>query len=139
MDEENIKKIKAKLNEQFGTRPIERLQIAEEHLAEVITIGVDDCPLKEYKSDMLMRALDTALDNLEIDKSLFIKGWSKPVEDQLMIEAAGDILRKFSEGGITKITGLAAGLSCILDKTFDRDLIKVVIKLMNCYYNEEVK
>lgn len=135
MDKENIKKIKAKLNEQFGTRPIERLQIAEEHLADVITKEVDNCPVSGVKIEVLMSALDSALDNLEIDKPAFIEAWSRgTVRDD--VETAGAILKKFSENGITTITGLAAGLSCILDKTFDRDLIKVVIKLMNHYYNE---
>lgn len=113
--------------------------ICEEHLAEEITKGVDECPLDEYRSDMLMRALDTALDNLEIDKPVFIAAWSKPIKGNLMMEMAGDILKKISKEGITDITSLAAGLSVILEKSFDKELIKIVIKLMNRYYNEEGK
>lgn len=135
MDKE---KIKAELNEKFGTRPIESLQIAEEHLAEVITKEVDNCPISSVKIDLLMSALDSALDNLEIDKPAFIDAWSRgTVKDD--IDTAGAILKKFSKNGITTITGLAAGLSCILERTFDKDLIKIVIKLMNRYYNEEGK
>ena len=141
----NCKKEKDRLNSLYGMTnqererqtSYERIQIAEEHLAEVITKGVDDCPLDEYKSDMLMSALDAALDNLEIDKPVFIAAWSKPIKGNLMMEMVGDILNKISKEGITEITSLAAGLSVILEKSFDKEMIKIVIKLMNRYYNEE--
>lgn len=156
MDKENWKKEKDRLNSLY-----ERLQIAEEHLAEVITKGVDDCPLDVYKSDMLMRALDTALGNLEIDKATFIKGWSRPLagndkapehkivvtkdgddikveycnhDFDMLVAAASDIIDEITKCGITTVTALAAGLSVVLEKKYDKNTIGLAIALMHRGY-----
>lgn len=158
MNKEDIKKTKAKLNARYGIMSsYERVGIAEEHLAEEITKEVDSCPIDEIKDLMLMHALDTALDNLEINKTEFIEAWSKPDASKdhkivvtkdgddikveyfnhdfdMLVAAASDIIDEITKHGITTVTALAAGLSVVLEKKYDKNTIGLAITLMHRGY-----
>ena len=161
MDKEYFKKAKDRLNSLYGMTDqererqtsYERVQIAEEHLAEKITKAVDGCPLDEVKDVMLMHALDAALDNFEINKFKFVEDWlnankaperkivvTKDVNDikveycnhdfDMLIEGAADIIDEITKCGITTVTALAAGLAVILEKKYDENTIRLAVALL---------
>lgn len=102
MDKDCFKKAKDRLNSLYGMTDqerqtsYERIQIAEEHLSEVITKEVDNCPGSCVKIGVLMSALDSALDNLEIDKPAFIEAWSRGT-DKDDVDTAGAILKSLAK------------------------------------------